>query len=40
VEPLGLAAEREAIVRGRKDSLAILADEQGIDPKEARKTVR
>ena len=31
----GVAAEREAIARGLKDSLAILADEQGIDPKEA-----
>ena len=31
----GVAAEREAIARGLKDSLAMLADEQGIDPKEA-----
>ena len=31
----GVAAEREAIAQGLKDSLAMLADEQGIDPKEA-----
>ena len=31
----GVAAEREAIAQGLKDSLAILADQQGIDPKEA-----
>ena len=30
-----MAAEREAIARGLKDSLAILADQVGIDPKEA-----
>jgi regulator of protease activity HflC (stomatin/prohibitin superfamily) len=31
----GVAAEREAIAGGLKDSLAILADQRGIDPKEA-----
>ena len=31
----GVAAEREAIAMGLKKSLALLADEQGIDPKEA-----
>ena len=31
----GVAAERRAIAQGLKDSLAVLADEQGIDPKEA-----
>ena len=31
----GVAAERVAIAQGLKDSLAVLADEQGIDPKEA-----
>src|ERR1700733_666400 len=31
----GVAAEREAIATGLKKSLAVLADEQGIDPKEA-----
>src|ERR1700755_2173840 len=31
----GVAAERKAIAGGLKDSLAILADQQGIDPKEA-----
>jgi hypothetical protein len=30
-----VAAERRAIAQGLKDSLAVLADEQGIDPKEA-----
>jgi regulator of protease activity HflC (stomatin/prohibitin superfamily) len=31
----GVAAERKAIAQGLKDSLAVLADEVGIDPKEA-----
>jgi hypothetical protein len=31
----GVAAERKAIAAGLKDSLAVLADEHGIDPKEA-----
>src|SRR4030088_3589820 len=31
----GVAAERKAIAQGLKDSLAVLADEHGIDPKEA-----
>src|SRR4029077_15453121 len=31
----GVAAEREAIANGLKKSLAVLADEPGIDPKEA-----
>ena len=31
----GVAAEREAIAMGLKKSLAVLADERGIDPKEA-----
>src|SRR5205085_3281453 len=31
----GVAAEREAIATGLKKSLAVLADERGIDPKEA-----
>ena len=31
----GVAAERVAIAQGLKDSLAVLADEHGIDPKEA-----
>jgi regulator of protease activity HflC (stomatin/prohibitin superfamily) len=31
----GVAAERRAIAQGLKDSLAVLADEKGIDPKEA-----
>src|SRR3979409_2290876 len=31
----GVAAERRSIAQGLKDSLAILAGEQGIDPKEA-----
>jgi hypothetical protein len=30
-----VAAERKAIAQGLKDSLAVLADEHGIDPKEA-----
>jgi regulator of protease activity HflC (stomatin/prohibitin superfamily) len=31
----GVAAERRAIAQGLKDSLGVLADERGIDPKEA-----
>jgi regulator of protease activity HflC (stomatin/prohibitin superfamily) len=31
----GVAAEREAIATGLKKSLAVLADERGVDPKEA-----
>ena len=31
----GVAAERVAIAQGLKDSLAVLAEEQGIDPREA-----
>jgi hypothetical protein len=31
----GVAAERRAIAQGLKDSLEVLADERGIDPREA-----